>query len=172
MKKIISVLLVVLAVFSLTATAAFAEGETTKPITVYFYDDNSVEPVKTIYVNYGEDLNVQAPEFESYVIEASDGTSYKIVHDGWEITNLKGYNGEFIPKGNLPVFGENDKVTEVHIRAQYEAYENNIQNNVQDALENIPGGEIITNASDFFSSIISLIKTWFMNFILFLNAFK
>ena len=167
MKKIISVLLVILAVFSLTATAAFAEGESTKPITVYFYDDNSVEPVKTIYVNYGEDYNVQAPKFDSYVVG-----EYKIVHDGWEITNLKTYNGEFIPIDNLPVFVENDKVTEVHVKAEYKAYENNIQNNVQDAIEKLPGGEVITNAGDFFSSIISLIKTWFMNLILFFNAFK
>lgn len=172
MKKIISLLLIVLTVFSLTATAAFAEGEvTTKPITVYFYDDNGVE-LKKIYVNYGEDYNVQAPTLDSYIIDSADGTKYKATHDGWEITNLKTYENEFIPSGNLPVFGETDKVTEVKIAAVFKVRENNIQNNVQDTIEKLPGGEIITNASDFFSSIVSLIKTWFMNFILFLNAFK
>ena len=172
MKKIISILLVILAVFSLTATAAFAEGESTKPITVYFYNDDSVEPDKVIYVSYGEDYNVQAPKFDTYYVEATDGTKYKIVHEYWRIENLPGYKGETIPVGKLPVFGETDRVTEVHIRAKFEAYENNLQNNTQDVIENLPGGELILNAGDFFSSIVSLIKTWFMNFILFLNAFK
>lgn len=164
MKKIISVLLVVLAVFSLTATAAFAEGESTKPITVYFYD-NGVE-IKKIHVNYGEDYNVQAPKIADSIIE---GTNYKQVHDGWEITNVGEYKGEIISHGNLPVFSEKDNVTEVHVKAVLKAYENNIENNIKDKIDS---NETLSGVSDFFSSIVSLIKTWFMNFILFLNAFK
>ena len=171
MKKIISILLVVLAVFSLTATAAFAESDPSKPVTVYFYDDNNVV-VKVINVGYGENYNDKAPTLDSYIIEAGDGTKYKVVHDGWSITNLKTYENEIISLGNLPIIYDLDKVTEVHVVAEFKVYENNIQNNVQDAIEKLPGSEIITNASDFFNSIISLIKTWFMNVMLFLAAFK
>ena len=176
MKKIISILLVVLTVFSLAVTMASAE-ETTGTFVVEFYDDNGTTLKDTITVYYGEDFNAKAPNFDSYSATMSDGTKQKFVHEGWMIMNYNTYAGRYIPKGNLPKLGATDKVPAVlKIKAQYKNYEDNLQNNVQDSLGNIvdsiPGGsETFTSISDFFSSFVSLIRNWFMQVALFLNAF-
>ena len=172
MKKIISILLVVLTVFSVTATFASAEDSTPGTYIVEFYDDNGSTLVKTITVYYGQDFNKEAPEFDSYIVKDVDGVDYKVVHDGWMIMNYKTYEGQAIPKGNLPALEAADKPPAVlKIKAQYKAYENNIENNIKDTVSNMPGAEVFTNMSDFFNSIIELIRSWFMNIALFFNAF-
>ena len=170
MKKIISILLVVLAIFSLTVTAAFAEGETAqKPLKITFYDDNGTTVKEVIYVDYGFDYNHLAPKFDSYTLQF-DGVEYKIVHEGWTIMNVKYYKDQYLPIGNLPVFAETDGVTEVKVKAQYKAYENTIENNIKDTVENLPGGELITNAGSFFSNITSLLKSFFEKFLGFIQS--
>ncbi len=176
MKKIISVLLVVLTVFSFTATAVFAEDatETRKPIAVMFFDDNGTTQVgETIYVDYGEDINQYADRLTfTHPDITIDGTKYRVVHDGWEILNVKAYAGEVFGKGKLPTFGATDNIKEpIKIKAKYKEYEKTLGNEIESGLEKLPGGDVVLNAGEFFTTIIELIKKWVMQFALYINAF-
>ena len=176
MKKIISILLVVLTVFSITATAAFAEdaAPAQKPIAVMFFDDNGTTQVgETVYVDYGEDINKYANKltFTHPDIEI-DGRPFRVVHIGWEIININMYKNQLIPLNELPTFGATDNIKEpIKIKAKYKEYEKTLSNEIQSGLEKLPGGDVILNASDFFTIIVDLIKKWVMQISLYLNAF-
>ena len=126
MKKIISLLLAVVMIFSLTATAAFAAD---KPLKVTFLDDRG-DVMKEIYVDYGENYTSQAPT-DTYVDE---GYMYSI--GGWE-ANLPAFKGTILEK--LPAFIEADGITEVTYRAVYDVEPFTPDNVIGDVVDNILG---------------------------------
>ena len=177
MKKLISLLLVVITLFAFTATAVFAEDatETRKPIAIMFFDDNGTTQVgETIYVDYGEDINAYANTLTfTHPDIKIDGVTYKVVHEGWKVMNVPYYTAQgMIPKGSLPAFYEGDRITEpVKIKAAYKEREKTLSNEFEDTITKLPGGEVVMNASEFFTTIIELIKKWITQFALYINAF-
>lgn len=165
MKKIISILLVVITVFSFTAMMASAE-EATGDVKITFYKDRNDTQPTVVYVNYGDDINKVAPKYET-----TTSGDYLIVHTGWE-SDHPAYKGTVIGKGNIDVIAPNSGIKEISFVATYDAEENNFKNNAENVIEKLPGGEAILNAGDFFQTIINLFKKWLMSFSLFLNAFK
>ena len=163
MKKIISLILAVLMIFSVTAMAVSAADEAQKPVKITFIYDAAdsnglaVERTKVIYVDYGEDYTKQAPK-DTYV---SDG--YKYFISGWEIagsSDRKVYE-------NLPVIGQNDGITELTFKAAYGAEEITAGGVIGDAAEEILGGETVA----FFEYLMQQLEVWFGKFILFLRNF-
>ncbi len=171
MKKIISLILAVLMIFSVTAVAAFAEGETQKPIKVTFiYDDADINGIaitktKEIFVDYGEDYNSQVPE-GSYIVKGDDGKNYSIYTDVWS-SDKNGYNTTLFEKGKFPIFGENDPVTEIVFKAEMASKEVTVGGVIGDAAEDILGESTMS----FFNYIIEQIKLWFGKLILYIRNF-
>lgn len=171
MKKILSLILAVVMIFSVTAVAAFAAEETQKPVKVTFiYDDADssglpVEKTTEIYVDYGEDFNSQVPE-GTYYIKGDDGKTYKIYTDLWS-TDTPGYSGTLFEKGHFNAFDANDLITEITFKASMATKEVTAGGVIEDAAESILGESTVT----FFSYIIEQIKVWFSQFILFLRNF-
>lgn len=166
MKKIISILLVVITVFSFTAMMASAEEATTGDVKITFYSDKADAHGTVVYVNYGDDINKVAPKYKNQV-----SGEYIIVHTGWE-SNHPFYAGQVIDKGNIEVIAANSGIKEISFTAVYDSEKNNVQNKVENAFEDTPVGDAILNASGIFETLINLVKKWFMSFALFLNAFK
>ena len=171
MKKIISLILAMLMIFSVTAVAAFAEGEAQKPIKVTFiYDDADINGIaitktKEIFVDYGEDYNSQVPE-GSYIVKGDDGKNYSIYTDVWS-SDKNGYNTTLFEKGNFPIFGENDPVTEIVFKAEMASKEVTVGGVIGDAAEDILGESTMS----FFNYIIEQIKLWFGKLILYIRNF-
>lgn len=172
MKKIISILLVALTLFSF-ATVSFAADEATtqeKPVTVIFeiYDSEGNLKYVTVGVDYEEKIPV--PETPSWV-HPSDKTQ-KMFFTHWT-SNHPSYEGQVI-ENILPIYA-NDVIKEITFTAQYEPRENNIQNNVQEGLgnivDNLPGADAFEGMGDAFSTIIELIRKWVMQFVLYIRAF-
>lgn len=172
MKKIISILLVALTVFSF-ATVSFAADEATaqeKPVTVIFevYDSEGNLKYVTVGVDYEEKIPV--PETPSWV-HPSDST-IKMFFTHWTSTHSS-YKDQLIE--NILPIKANDGIKEITFTAQYEPRENNIQNNVQDSIdnivENLPGADAFEGIGDAFSTIIELIRKWIMQFTLYIQAF-
>lgn len=157
MKKLISLLLAVVMIFSLTATAAFAADDTSKPIKITFLDDRG-DVMKEIYVDYGENYTSQAPT-DTYVAE---GYIYSI--GGWE-ASLSAFKGTVLV--NLPTFVEADGITEVTYEAVYDVKEFTADNVVGDVVNGVFG----ENTTDLFSSFIQLIKEFFQNILMYLMNF-
>ena len=157
MKKIISLLLAVVMIFSLTATAALAAGDADKPIKITFLDDRG-DVMKEIYVDYGENYTSKAPT-DTYIDE---GYKYSIC--GWE-ANLTAYKGIVLTK--LPTFTEIDGITEVTYRAVYDVEEFTADNVIGGVVDNILG----ENTTNIFSSFIQLIKEFFQNLLMYLMNF-
>ncbi len=173
MKKIISLILAVLMIFSVTAVAAFAAEESQKPVKVTFiYDDAdingrlAVTKTKEIYVDYDEDYNSKIP-VGSYLVEGDDGKTYKVYTALWS-TDRAGYNTTLFEKGKFPVFGKNDGVTEITFKADMASEEVTAGGVIGDAAEGILGESTV----NFFSYIIEQIKLWFGKLILFLRNFS
>ncbi len=165
MKKIISILLVVITVFSFTAMMASAE-EATGDIKVTFYRDRADAHGTVVYVNYGDDINKVAPKYENQV-----SGEYIIVHTGWESDHAY-YAGQVIELGNIEVIAANSGIKEITFTGVYKDRENNLQNKIEGALEGTGVGDAVSNAGNFFETIINLFKKWIMSLSLFLNAFK
>lgn len=176
MKKIISILLVVLTLFSF-ATVAFAEGETAKKTyTVTFvYSTKDKEEVKTIPVEYGTDLDTVAPKVESYVHPSDNKILVKF--ECWT-TDFPGLNDqEFY---DLPTLEEVDgNVDGIRFEAKVKYLENNLQNNVEDkfdeTLDNLGVPDVtetFANFGEFFTKIVDLLKMWFTQFVFFLTSFS
>lgn len=157
MKKIISLLLAVIMVFSFTATVAFAADDASKPITVTFLDDRG-SVLKEIKVDYGEDYTSKAPT-DTYIDE---GYKYSIC--GWE-PDLPAFKGQALVK--LPVFIEADGITEITFKAVYDVEPFTPDNVVEDVVDGILG----ENTTNLFSSFIQLIKDFFQQFIMYLMNF-
>ena len=174
MKKIISVLLVILAVLSLS-TVAFAadDAATTGKVTIIFEYNlaNAKTQITTIEVPYGTDFNNLVPDAPDYV--HPDDPTTKMYFDHWYvkgqdeliyefepikatdgITEIK-YNAGYLPKPNTP---ENDA------KDQYEDFKENLK-------ENIPGVEAFEGIGDFFTRLVELLKSWFSQFMLYVYAF-
>lgn len=157
MKKIISLLLAVVMIFSLTATAAFAANDANKPIKITFLDDRG-DVMKEIYVDYGENYTSQAPT-DTYIDEG-----YKYSIGGWE-ANLPAFKGMILVK--LPSFVEADGITEVTYKAVYDVEEFTADNVIGDVVNGVFG----ENTTDLFSSFIQLIKEFFQKIIMYLMNF-
>ena len=164
MKKIISLILAVLMIFSVTAVAAFAEDEARKPIKVTFVydiaDSNgiAVGTTKVIYVDYEEDFTSKAPK-DTYI---SDGYKYYIT--GWE-TAQYGVPGTVYEK--LPKIAQNDLITDITFKACYSVEKFTAGGVIEDVAGDIFGDSTL----NFFSYIMEQLKTWFAQFILFLRNF-
>ena len=173
MKKIISLILAVLMIFSVTAVAAFAEGETEaqKPIRITFiYDDADINGIavpktKEIYVDYGEDYNSRVPE-GSYRVKGEDGKTYRIYTDVWS-SDKAGYDTTLFEKGKFPVFGANDNVSEIVFKAEMASEEVTVGGVIEDAAEGILGESTV----NFFNYIIEQLKLWFGKLILYIRNF-
>lgn len=123
MKKLISLLLSVLMIFTLAAMSVSAAEETTAPaeekIKVIFQDDNG-SVLDEIEVSYGEDFTKKAPTVKGYVAEG-----FKYSHSGWQIEDYVGViAANKVPTNwvkSLPVFDEDDGdyVEEVTFKALY-----------------------------------------------------
>lgn len=171
MKKIISILLVALTLFSF-ATVSFAADEATtqeKPVTVIFeiYDSEGNLKYVTVGVDYEEKIPV--PETPSWV--HPDDKTQKMFFAYWTTTH-KGYPDVI---NNIEPIKANDGIKEITFTAWYEPRENNIQNNVQEGfgniVDNLPGADAFEGMGDAFSTIIELIRKWVMQFVLYIRAF-
>ena len=173
MKKIISLLLVVLSIFSF-ATVAFAEDTTTaeQTVTVYFEYNNEdgTARIDEIQVKYGVDLDTVAPKAPNFVHPNDSSTKMYFLY--WT-TSHNAYKDQQLE--NLPAIGANDNIKEIKFVAYYEPRENNIQNNVQDAIGNITDSitnpEAIEGVGDFFASLVELVKKWFSQLFLYFQSF-
>lgn len=174
MKKIISLILAVLMIFSATAFA-FAADEANpnpenKPIKITFvYDvtDRSGLPVRTssdIYVDYGEDFNDQVPE-SSYYTDTKDG-KYR-VYIGFWTTDKAGYNITNWKKGSFVAFPEGSSVTEITFEAQPATEKVTAGNTIGGASEDLFGINIVELFAKFFEQF----KVWFAEIILLLGNF-
>lgn len=179
MKKIISVLLVILAVLSLS-TVAFAADDaaaTTGKVTITFeYNlENGDSKVTTIEVPYGTDFNALVPKAEDYV-HPKDPTK-KMFFSYWYTKDHNKYKDELIT--NFEPISATDGITEITFYAWYEPKDNNVQNNAQGALDDlkenlkdtIPGAEAFEGLGDFFTRLVELLKSWFSQFMLYVYAF-
>lgn len=178
MKKIISVLLVILAVLSLS-TVAFAADDavaTTGKVTITFeYNlENADSKVTTIEVPYGTDFNALVPKAEDYV-HPKDPTK-KMFFDHWYSKDYQSFKD---PIYNFEPINATDGITEITFYAWYEPKDNNVQNNAQGALDDlkenlkdtIPGVEAFEGIGDFFTRLVELLKSWFSQFMLYVYAF-
>lgn len=167
MKKIISLILAVLMIFSVTAVGVFAADETQKPVKVTFiYDDantlgQAVTKTKVIYVDYGEDYNSQVPTGAYYT--TVDGVRYKIFTDLWE-ADLAGYNRSLYEKGSFPKFDAADEITEITFIAQMGVEEMSVENITGDIAEGVLGEGTV----NLFANFIEQLKLWFGQLILYL----
>ena len=175
MKKIISVLLVILAVLSLS-TVAFAADDvatTTDKVTIIFeYNlENGEAKVTTIEVPYGTDFNDLVPKAENYV-HPKDSTK-KMFFSYWYTKDHNKYKDELIT--NFEPISATDGITEIKFYAWYEAKDNSVENDLKDKLEdfkeNIPGAEAFEGMGDFFTRLVELLKSWFSQFMLYVYAF-
>lgn len=167
MKKLISLILAVIMIFSVTAVAVSAADETTKPVKITFEYDaddgkgNGVPRTKVIYVDYGEDFTRQAPK--DYYINA--GWKHYIV--GWTV---EGYGEAGKVWTNLPVVYENEGIKELTFVAQPGSEEVTVEGVVGDAvggaIDNIFGESTRT----FINYIIEQIKVWFGKLLLLLGT--
>ena len=165
MKKIISLILAVLMVFSVTAMAVSAADETTKPIKITFVYDSAdsngkaVEAEKVIYVDYGEDYNKEAPK-DTYI----DG-GFKYFISGWETED---YGPKNYIHTSLPVVPATDtQIKEIKFRACYDVEKVTPGGVVEDAAESLLGESTV----EFFNYIVKQLELWFGQFILFLRNF-
>lgn len=157
MKKIISIILAVVMIFSLTATVAFAADDASKPVKIIFLDDRG-SVMKEINVAYGEDYTSQAPKDTYY----DEGYKYSIF--GWSSTH-PAFSGTVLTK--LPKVDSTDGITELTFKAVYDVEEVNTENVVGGVVDTLLGD----NTSDLFSSFIQLIKEFFQKFIMYLMNF-
>lgn len=169
MKKLISLILAVIMIFSVTAVAVSAADETTtKPVKITFIYDvddgkgNGVERTKPITVDYGENFTNQAPK-GSYT------------HAGWKYTicgwTTEGFGKpDYVYSGQLPTVLESDGITELTFTAVYDAKEVTVEGVVGDAvggaIDNIFGESTMT----FINYIIEQIKVWFGKLLLLLGT--
>lgn len=144
MKKVISLILVLTMLFSF-GTMVFAAEQDEKPIKINFVIDDEVK--KTIYVDYGEDYNSQAPNVKKSI---SNGIKYEFA--GWECDN-KYYKGAIYT--NLPVIQETVPVYELTFKATYSETE-------------FDGEEIITDIIG--DDMMSSLKTIWDEFLVFLKT--
>lgn len=144
MKKVISLILVLTMLFSF-GTMVFAAEQDEKPIKINFVIDGKVE--KTIYVDYDEDYNSQAPNVKKSI---SNGIKYEFA--GWECDN-KYYKGAIYT--NLPVIKETVPVYELTFTATYSETE-------------FDGEEIITDIIG--DDMMSSLKTIWDEFLVFLKT--
>ncbi len=164
MKKIISLILAVIMIFSVTAVATFAADEAEGPVKITFtYDgpDKNGLPIpktKVIYVQYDEDYTSKAPK-ETYI---SGGYKYYI--EGWEAV---GYGDGTIYSKALPKISKGDGITEVTFKACMGAEVATAGGMLGDAAEDILG----ENTINFFNYIIEQLRLWFGKLILFLRNF-
>lgn len=179
MKKIISVLLVILAVLSLS-TVAFAADDaaaTTGKVTITFeynLEDGKAD-VKTIEVPYGTDFNDLVPKAENYV-HPGDSTQ-KMFFKYWYNKDHPHYDGVTIT--TFEPINATDGITEIKFYAYYQPLPNTLENNKQDALDDlkenlkdtIPGVEAFEGIGDFFTRLVELLKSWFSQFMLYVYAF-
>ena len=170
MKKIISLLLAVIMIFSVTAVGVFAADETQKPVKITFiYDDAdvkglAVEKTKVIYVDYGEDFNSQVPTGVYYANEGD--ARYKYYTDVWA-TEKAGYSSTLWEKGKFPVFNEADGVKEITFKAQMGVEKVTAENIIGGAAEEILG----TDTMAIFNYFIEQIKVWFGKLMLYIRNF-
>ena len=112
MKKLISLILAVVMIFSVTAMAVSAADEATKPVKVTFIYDKAdikgipVPETKVIYVDYGENYTKDAPK-STYI---AAGWKYEIV--GWTTTDVGPADRVWV---NLPTIAEGDGVKEITV---------------------------------------------------------
>ena len=170
MKRIISLILAVVMIFSVTATGVFAADETQKPVTITFiYDDADVkglgvEKTKVIYVDFGEDYNSQVPEGVYY--STVDGVRYKFYTDTWT-TTANAYNTKLYEKGYFPAITALDNITEITFKADMAVEEVTAENVVGGVIEGVVGEETV----DLFKSFVELVKLWFGKLMLYLRNF-
>ena len=105
MKKVLSVLLSILMIFSMVGVMAFAEGEAT--VHVVFYDEDETTVLHELWVKPDEMLG---PKIENPVKADTETTSY--IFKGW-----RGEDGEVYYQGSLPTPTADD--TEVVYIAEY-----------------------------------------------------
>ena len=172
MKKIISILLVTLTIFSF-ATVAFAEGEKATYTAYFVYSTAEGEQVATVEnIALGTDLDDVAPAVKSYVHPSDDTVLVKFSH--WSCDTYA--VGEEIR--DLPAFDEKDGDYYDGIRfvAKYEYVENNFKNQTEDKIEDaldsiLPEGNPIEGISDWFTTITDLLKKWFSLFVFYIQSF-
>lgn len=140
MKKIISLLLAAMMIFSLACVAS-AEGE--KPITINFVVEG--ETVKTIQVDYDEDYNSQAP-----VIRTQISNGMKKEFGGWECNN-KVYNKIY---SSLPVIPDGAPVYELTFIATFteEPYDG------EEIVEDIIGDDAMVGLRTIWDSLLAFLQ--------------
>jgi hypothetical protein len=168
MKKLISLILAVIMIFSVTAVAVSAADETTKPVKITFvYDEddgkgNGVPRTKEITVNYGDNFTSKAPK-GSYT------------HAGWKYTicgwTTEGYGKpDYVYDKQLPTVSEGDGITELTFYAVYDAKEVTLEGVVGDTTEDIVNGLFGDSTMTFINYIIEQIKVWFGKLLLLLGT--
>lgn len=167
MKKIISLILAVIMIFSVTALAVSAASPDDGPIEVTFIFDkddgkgNGVPDTKVIYVNYDEDFTKWAPK-ATYV---NGGWKYYI--QGWS-TDDYGPVGKVYT--NLPTIPESDGITKITFTAQPGAEELTPENVIGGAAEDVVNGIFGEDTMTFINYIIEQIKAWFGQLLLLLGT--
>ncbi len=158
MKKLISLILAVIMIFSVTAMAVSAADDTQKPVKVTFvYDKDdgkgfAVPAKSVIYVNYGENFTNQAPT-ATYI---SGGWKFYI--EGW---TTEGYGKPDTVWVNLPVIDEGDGIKEITFSAVMGSKELTPEGVVGDAVQDAVNGIFGEQTMSFINYIIEQIKVWF-----------
>ena len=158
MKKLISLILAVVMIFSVTAMAVSAADEATKPVKVTFIYDKAdlkgipVPATEVIYVDYGENYTKKAPK-STYI---AAGWKYEIV--GWTTTDVGPADRVWV---NLPTIAEGDGVKEITFHAEMGAKEVTPDGVVEDAVEDVVDNLFGESTMAFINYIIEQIKVWF-----------
>ena len=158
MKKLISLILAVVMIFSVTAMAVSAADEATKPVKVTFIYDKAdikgipVPETKVIYVDYGENYTKDAPK-STYI-----SAGWKFYIEGW---TTEGYGKPDTVWVNLPVISEGDGITELTFNAVVGNEQLTPDGVVEDAVEDVVDNLFGESTMAFINYIIEQIKVWF-----------
>lgn len=165
MKKVLSVVLCVLMLFSAFSVLAFA-AEPVKSITVRFVVNG--EEVKKVMVAPGEDLNQYAPKTptkDSETITDKDGkeiyTKYEFY--GWESSEDK----TIYEEGSLPKATVKEGESALKTITFYAQFTEKPMEGVEDVIDDI----IPTSLTDFFKALYEKIVYYIQYFLLLLKGF-
>lgn len=177
MKKIISVLLVVLTLFSFT-TFAFAEDATQdttakKFIVKFEYNlEDGTPHIETHEVEYGADLNAIAPNVPT--IEYPKDKTLLMKFIGWK-TTTPGFDSLIT---TIPKIEAASAIESITFEADYTYIPNDLKNQTQEKVDEwldgmgVPNlGETFEGFGDLFNRVVELVKKWFSMFVFYIRSF-
>lgn len=142
MKKVISLILALTMLLGLSTMALAAQDD--DKVKIDFVVNGAIE--KTIYVDYGEDYNSQAPKVKDYL---ADGKRYKF--SGWDCHN-KYYNAIY---ETLPAIKDTTPVVELTFYATYSEADLDVDTVVGDLV----GDDIMSSLKTIWDEFLVFLKT-------------